>query len=66
MKREECLRILGAETAAKIRARVAQAPDPSDELVEEIRRIVTNPAGEVPGRVPALEPEAQDPSAASA
>ena len=66
MKREECLRILGAETAAKIRARVAQAPDPSDDLVEELRRIMTRPAGEVPSRAPASEPEAQDPSVGGA
>jgi hypothetical protein len=48
MTRAECIALLGPETAAKIRARVAQAPDPSDELVEDLRRIMTNPAGEVP------------------
>ncbi|MET8098111.1 hypothetical protein ABZV29_16775 [Streptomyces sp. NPDC005236] len=38
--------ILGDEVIAHIRARVAEAPDPSDELVEELRRIMTGPRGE--------------------
>ena len=48
MTRAERLALLGPDTIATIRARAAQAPDPSDELVEELRRIMTNPAGEVP------------------
>jgi hypothetical protein len=52
MTREERLAILGPETVAKIRARVKEAPDASDELVEELRRIMTNPAGEVPAPRP--------------
>jgi hypothetical protein len=48
MTREERLAILGPETVAKIRARVARAPEPSDELVEELRRIMTNPGGDIP------------------
>ncbi|MFI8301503.1 hypothetical protein ACIGCZ_36970 [Streptomyces nigra] len=55
MTRAERLALLGPETAAKIRARVAQAPDPSDELVEELRRIMTRPAGEIPQRTPAAD-----------
>lgn len=46
--REERLAILGAETVAAIHARVAQAPEPSDELVEALRRIMTNPGGPIP------------------
>ena len=48
MTRAERLALLGPDTIATIRARVAQAPDPTDELVEDLRRIMTNPAGEVP------------------
>lgn len=48
MTSEERLAILGPETVAKIRARVALAPEPSDELVERLRRIMTNPGGEIP------------------
>ncbi|MEW2420500.1 hypothetical protein AB0911_08140 [Streptomyces nigra] len=55
MTRAECIALLGPETAAKIRARVAQAPDPSDELVEDLRRIMTRPAGEIPERTPAAD-----------
>ncbi|WP_019054956.1 hypothetical protein [Streptomyces prunicolor] len=55
MTREERLAILGPETVAKIRARVALAPEPSDELVEELRRIMTNPGGEAPRSRPANE-----------
>ncbi|MFK4100786.1 hypothetical protein ACI2L1_12065 [Streptomyces sp. NPDC019531] len=33
---------------AAIRKRVKEAPEPSDELVEKLRRIMTNPAGEIP------------------
>ena len=39
MTRAERLALLGPDRIAKIRARVAQAPDPSDELVEDLRRI---------------------------
>jgi hypothetical protein len=53
--REERLAILGPETVAKIRARVALAPEPSDELVERLRRIMTNPGGEIPVARPADE-----------
>lgn len=37
--------ILGDEVIAQIHARVAEAPEPSDELVEELRRIITRPGG---------------------
>lgn len=53
MTREERLAILGPDTVARIHARVALAPEPSDELVEELRRIMTNPAGEAPETEPA-------------
>jgi len=52
MTREERLAILGPETVAKIRARVALAPEPTDELVERLRRIMTNPGGEIPAPRP--------------
>ncbi|MEU5595724.1 hypothetical protein [Streptomyces sp. NPDC020298] len=48
MTREERLAILGPETVAAIRARVALAPEPTDELVEELRRIMTRPGGAAP------------------
>jgi hypothetical protein len=53
MTREERLAILGPDMVEKIRARVALAPEPSDELVEELRRIMTHPAGEIPAPRPA-------------
>jgi len=58
MNREERRRILGDETIAKIRARVAEAPEPSDELVEKLRRIMTRPAGEVPKADPPRDADA--------
>jgi len=57
MTREERLAILGPEVVAAIKARVALAPDPTDELVEELRRIMTNPAGEIPAPRPAISAE---------
>lgn len=44
MTREERHALLGPETIAHIHARVAEAPEPSDELVEKLRRIMTRPA----------------------
>jgi hypothetical protein len=55
MTREERLKILGPETVAAIRARVALAPEPTDELVEELRRIMTRPAGPIPEARPAAD-----------
>jgi hypothetical protein len=55
MTREERLAILGPDTVASIHARVKEAPEPSDELVAELRRIMTRPAGEVPQRTPAAD-----------
>ena len=52
MTREERRAILGDEMVAKIRARVAEAPEPSDELVESLRRIMTRPGGAVPAPRP--------------
>ncbi|MEU5633517.1 hypothetical protein ACH47C_26855 [Streptomyces rishiriensis] len=54
MTRAERLAILGPDVVAQIHARVKEAPEPSDELVEKLRRIMTNPAG----GIPALRPEA--------
>lgn len=53
MTREERHAILGPDVVARIHARVKEAPEPSDELVEELRRIMTNPAGEIPASRPA-------------
>jgi hypothetical protein len=51
--REERRALLGDEAIAAIRERVKAAPDPSPELVEELRRIWTNPAGAIPPELPA-------------
>jgi hypothetical protein len=56
--REERLAILGPDVVAAIRARVAQAPEPTDELVEELRRIMTNPGGPIPVAQPTTAPAA--------
>ncbi|MGW6924465.1 hypothetical protein ACWGA9_24790 [Streptomyces sp. NPDC054950] len=53
MTREERLAILGPDTVAAIHAQVKEAPDPTPELVEELRRIMTNPGGEIPAPRPA-------------
>lgn len=53
MTREERRAILGDEGIAQIHARVQLAPDPSPELVEELRRIWTNTDGRVPAPRPA-------------
>jgi hypothetical protein len=52
MTREERRAILGDETIAAIRKRVQAAPDPTPELVEELRRIMTRPGGAVPAPPP--------------
>lgn len=57
MTREERLAILGPEVVAAIKARVALAPEPTDELVDELRRIMTNPGGAVPKTRPAISAE---------
>lgn len=57
MTREQRLAILGPATVAAIHARVKQAPEPSDELVEKLRRIMTNPAGDIPAPRPAVTAE---------
>ncbi|TGZ14679.1 hypothetical protein DV517_61620 [Streptomyces sp. S816] len=56
MTREERLAILGPATVAAIHARVAEAPEPSDELVNRLRRIMTNPGGPVPAAQPVSAP----------
>jgi hypothetical protein len=57
MTREERLAILGPEVVAAIKARVALAPEPTDELVDELRRIMTNPGGPIPAPRPAISAE---------
>ncbi|MET8098113.1 hypothetical protein ABZV29_16785 [Streptomyces sp. NPDC005236] len=48
MTREERLAILGPETVAAIKARVALAPEPPEDYTERLRPIWTNPGGAVP------------------
>ncbi|MCX4703933.1 hypothetical protein [Streptomyces sp. NBC_01373] len=50
MTREERRAILGDDVIAQIHDRVDLAPDPSPELVEELRRIWTG------GRIPQSRP----------
>ncbi|MFE4697166.1 hypothetical protein ACFRIC_08750 [Streptomyces sp. NPDC056738] len=57
MTRAERLAILGPETVAAIKARVALAPEPPDEYVEHARRIWTNPGGTVPKTRPTVAPQ---------
>jgi hypothetical protein len=56
MTREERHALLGPDVLAEIRERVAQAPEPSDEVVEKLRRIMTRPAGLVPQAESLREP----------
>lgn len=64
MTREERLALLGPEVVASIHARVKEAPEPSDELVEELRRIMTRPAGPVPQCTPTEAPQVRPAKAA--
>jgi hypothetical protein len=45
--REERLAILGPDIVASIRARVKEAPEPSPEVVEKLRRIMAHPGRRV-------------------
>jgi hypothetical protein len=53
--REERRALLGDEVIAHIHALVAAAPEPSDELVEELRRILARPGGRVTHSRPAAQ-----------
>lgn len=53
MTREERHALLGPAVIAHIHARVAQAPEPTPELVEDLRRIMTHPGGHMPAPQPA-------------
>lgn len=55
MTREERHALLGPEIVAHIHACVKAAPEPSDEVVARLRRIMTRPAGRVPAPRPAAE-----------
>ncbi|MFF3511593.1 hypothetical protein [Streptomyces sp. NPDC002573] len=46
MTREERRALLGDDVIAHIHACVAAAPEPSLEVVERLRRILTRPAGQ--------------------
>jgi hypothetical protein len=43
--REERRRLLGDSVIEAIHARVAAAPAPTEELIADVRRILTRPAG---------------------
>ncbi|MFF7192658.1 hypothetical protein ACFZAM_02930 [Streptomyces sp. NPDC008079] len=45
MTREERRAVLGDDVIAYINDCADAAPDPTPELIEELRRILTNPAG---------------------
>jgi len=62
MTRAERLAILGPDTVAAIKARVALAPDPSPELVEKLRRLWTNE----PDAAPVPQPRPADTAADAA
>jgi len=53
MTRAERRALLGDDVIAHIHELVAAAPEPSDEVVEELRRIFTRPAGPIPEPAPA-------------
>lgn len=53
MTREERHALLGPAAVAHIHARAAEAPEPTPELVEELRQIMTRPGGHVPAPQPA-------------
>lgn len=55
MTREERRALLGDDVIAAIHERVKLAPEPSPELVEELRRILTRPGGTVPKARPAAD-----------
>lgn len=64
MIREERHALLGPDAVARIHARVKEAPEPSDELVEDLRRIMTRPAGPVPQRTTTAAPQVRPADAA--
>lgn len=54
MNREERRAILDDDVIEHIRQLVAAAPEPSDELVAELRRIMTRPGLQRPAPTPEL------------
>jgi hypothetical protein len=48
MTREQRRALLGDKVIAAIHERVDAAPDPTPELVDTLRRIMTRPAGAIP------------------
>lgn len=59
MTREQRRALLGDDVIAAIHARVAEAPEPPDELVEELRRILARPTRPVPLRTARPAPAAK-------
>ena len=54
--REKRRAILGDDVIAHIRAEVDAAPDPTPEVVDALRRIMTRPAGKIPKPRPTCRP----------
>lgn len=52
MNREERHALLGPAVIAHIHELVDAAPEPTADVVEKLRRIMTNPGGEVPASRP--------------
>lgn len=52
VNRDEHRAILGDEILAHIDALAEEAPEPSPEVVEKLRRIMTHPGGAIPERKP--------------
>ncbi|MFC8267754.1 hypothetical protein ACFUIZ_18785 [Streptomyces cinereoruber] len=46
--RERHRQLLGDDVIEHIRAVVAAAPPPSPELIDQLRRVFSRPAGEIP------------------
>ena len=57
MTRDERRALLGDDVIAAIHERVDAAPDPTPELVDELRRIMTRPGGSTSAPRPAATAE---------
>ncbi|MFD9651751.1 hypothetical protein [Streptomyces mirabilis] len=55
MIHEERRALLGDAVIAQIHERVAAAPEPSPEVIDKLRRILTRPAGRITGSGPAAD-----------
>ncbi|MFI1562135.1 hypothetical protein ACH4ZX_03575 [Streptomyces sp. NPDC020490] len=55
MTRDERRALLGDDVLARLRERVALAPEPTDDLVADLRLIMTRPGGRIPQARPAAD-----------